>query len=99
MCIFYLSERLDPRRHLKVVFAQLARLGVCTLYPLLEARLMHVLQGAGAHTRRNEWLPRLRLAVADTAHVALCRGEGALRAPVVRQGHVGRVWAQCFLEL
>jgi len=48
-----LPKWFDRSRHLKVQLAQFTWLSICTLDPLLQARLVDIAQSAGTSTRWN----------------------------------------------
>lgn len=70
----YLVEGLDLGVHDEGELAQLAGVRLGGGEPLLEARLVHVLQATGAVAWREERILGIALAVADAADVAAVLG-------------------------
>lgn len=66
----YLVEGLDFRVHDERELAQLARVRLGSGQPLLQARLVHVLEAAGTVAGRQQRIVQIALAVADATDVA-----------------------------
>lgn len=86
----HLIERLDLRVHNERKLAQLARVRLGRRQPLLQARLVHVLEAAGAIARRQQRIVQITLAVADATDVAAAlRRLAAARAVAVWHFGIG----------
>lgn len=82
-----LVERFDLGVHDERKLAQLARVRLGRREPLLQTRLVDVLETAGTVAWRQERILRIGLAVADPADVATALGRVAAAGTVSRVGH------------